>query len=256
MAHVLAFANQKGGVAKTTSTLNIGVMLAQRGARVLLIDLDHQANLTEGLGVDIESLQYSTYEVLLNPEQGTAFATVHIPEANVDLVPATFDLAGAEYELAGKVGRELLLRKALKDAHSHYNYILLDPPPSLGVFTFNALAAANGVLVPCETHPYAYRALPRLEQAVRLAQDLNPQLEIGGVFCTKTDHTNLSQIIEQRIRERSRDYMFRTNIPRNVSVAEAPAAGQAISTYAPGSPGAIAYQALTIEIEERYGRQE
>ena len=253
MGHVLAFAMQKGGVAKTTSTLNIGVILAQRGARVLLIDLDHQANLTEGLGVDIDSVRYSTYEVLLNPEQGVGFATV-TTGAGVDLVPSTFDLAGAEYELAGKVGREMLLRKALRQVREQYDYILLDPPPSLGVFTFNALAAADAAIVPCETHPYPYKALLRLEKAIDLARDLNPQLEIGGVFCTKTDRTNLSQTIEQRIRQRYGELMFKTGIPRNISVAEAPAAGEPISVYAPGSPGAQAYQALTTELEERYGK--
>jgi chromosome partitioning protein len=132
---------------------------------VLLIDIDPQANLTQGLGFDLDQLEYSIYEVLLNPDNGAAFATVQT-DAGVDLIPSTLDLAGAEAELAGKVGRELILREALKDASAHYDYILIDSPPNLGLFTLNALAAADSVIVPLQVHVYAFKAMPTLEKTI------------------------------------------------------------------------------------------
>lgn len=175
--HVLAFAMQKEGVGKTTTALNVGVNLAKAGARVLLVDIDPQANLIQGLGVDAEAMEFSTYEVLLNPDQGTAFATV--PTAyGVDLVPARLALAGAELELAGKYGRELLLRDALTESRAAYDYILIDPPPSLGLFTANALTAATAVIVPLQLHVYALKAMPQLEATLKLLRRLNPALVV------------------------------------------------------------------------------
>jgi len=257
MAHILALAMQKGGVGKTTTTLSLGVALAERGARVLLIDIDPQANLTQGLGVDPAEVEYSIYEVLLNPEQGAGFATITTDHAQgrVSLVPSTLALAGAELELAGKVGRELLLRKALKNTREAYDYILIDPPPSLGLFTLNALATADAVIVPLQTHAYAFKAMPQLEATIDLVRELNPSLAIGGIVCTLADRrTNLSQAVEQQIRTRYGDLVFQTVIPTNTKLAEAPAAGAPISTYAPDSAGARAYAALAEEVEQRYGR--
>ncbi|HSH77210.1 MAG TPA: ParA family protein [Herpetosiphonaceae bacterium] len=254
MAHILAFAMQKGGVGKTTTTLNVGVILAERGARVLLVDIDPQANLTQGLGVDRGELDYSTYEVLVNPQQGAGFATVGT-SAGVDLVPSNLDLAGAEMELASKVGRELLLKKALRGSRDLYDYILIDPPPSLGLFTLNALAAADAVIVPLQAQAYAFQAMPQLEVTIDLVRELNPPLVLGGIVCTIVDHgTNLSRSVERQIRAKYGDLVFETTIPRNVKLAEAPAAGTPISVYAPGSSGAVAYRALTEELEARYGR--
>lgn len=254
MAHILALAMQKGGVGKTTTTLSLGVALMQRGANVLLIDIDPQANLTQGLGVDPAAVDYSIYEVLLNPDQGTNFATISTA-VGVDLIPSTLALAGAELELAGKVGREMLLRKALRTSHEQYDYILIDPPPSLGLFTLNALATAHAVLVPLQVHAYAFKAMPQLEATIDLVRDLNPALDIGGIVCTLVDRrTNLSQIVEQQIRGRYGDLVFTTVIPMNVKLAEAPAAGEPISMYAPNSVGAQAYAALAAEVEARYGR--
>lgn len=253
MGHVLALAMQKGGVGKTTTTLSLGAVLVARGYRVLLIDLDPQANLTQGLGVDPSSLEYSVYEVLLNPERGVAFATLST-RAGPDLIPSSLDLAGAELELAGKVGRELLLRKALREARNSYDYILLDPPPSLGIFSLNALAAADAVLVPMQLHAYALKAMPQLEQTIELVREINPTLKIGGIVCTLADRrTNLSLQIEDEVRERYGDLVFTTVIPINVKLAEAPSAGLPISSYAPQSAGALAYAALAAELEARYG---
>lgn len=253
MGYVLALAMQKGGVGKTTTTLSLGAVLAERGRRVLLIDLDPQANLTQGLGVDPSELEYSVYEVLLNPERGTAFATVATP-AGVDLIPAALALAGAELELAGKVGRELLLRKALRATRTAYDYVLLDPPPSLGIFSLNALAAADAVLVPLQLHAYALKAMPQLEATIDLVREINPDLAIGGIICTLADRrTNLSESIEQQVRGHYGDLVFETVIPVNVKLAEAPTAGVPISRYAPASAGAVAYSALATEVEARYG---
>ncbi len=254
MAHTLALAMQKGGVGKTTTALSLGVALARRGARVLLIDIDPQANLTQGLGVDPAELEYSIYEVLLNPEQGAGFATLST-DAGVDLVPSTLDLAGAELELAGKVGRELLLREALAATRNQYDYILIDPPPSLGLFTLNALAAADAVIVPLQTHAYAFKAMPKLESTIGLVRKLNSSLAIGGIVCTLADRrTNLSQVVETQIRQTYGELVFKTTIPTNTKLAEAPAAGTPIATYAPDSAGARAYAALAEEVEKRYGR--
>jgi len=253
MAHTLSFAMQKGGVGKTTTSLNLGVVLAKRGARVLLIDLDPQANLTMGLGVNLDKIEYSIYEVLLNPEQGTSFATVSI-DSGVDVIPSTLALAGAELELAGKVGREILLRKALRQAQEHYDYILIDSPPSLGLFTLNALAASTAVIVPLQVHAFAFKAMPQLEATIDLIRDLNPSLKIGGIVCTLVDYrTNLSRVIENRIRDRYEGLVFKTVIPMNIKLAEAPAASEPIIKYAPDSTGSTAHMALAQELEERYG---
>ena len=255
MTHVLTFAMQKGGVGKSTSTLNVGVNLADRGRHVLLIDIDPQGNLTQGLGFGLDKLDYSVYEVLLNPEAGTAFATLET-DAGVDLLPSTLDLAGAEAELAGQVGRELLLREALKPVTDRYDYILIDSPPNLGLFTLNALAAATSVIVPLQAHVYAYQALPKLEKTISLVRKLNPQLSIGGIVVIQFDRrTNLSQLITHRLREQYDGLVFDTVIPLNTKLAEAPAAGKPISSYDPTSPGAQAYRQLAEEVERRYGRE-
>jgi chromosome partitioning protein len=254
MGYVFALAMQKGGVGKTTTALNLGVELAQRERRVVVVDLDPQANLTQGLGIDPDTLEFSVYEVLLNPEHGIEFATVHT-DAGVDLVPSTLALAGAELELAGKVGRELLLRKALRSARAAYDYLLIDPPPSLGLFTLNALAAADAVIVPLQAQTYALKALPQLEASIDLVRDLNPALTMSGIVCTQVDRrTNLSQLVEQQARATYGDLVFQTTIPVNVRLAEAPAVGQSIRSYAPDSAGAAAYAALAEELEARYAQ--
>lgn len=253
MTTTLACCLQKGGVGKTTTALNLGVGLAQRGKRVLLIDLDPQANLTQGLGIDPDGIDYSVYEVLLNPEQGTEFATLQT-EAGVFLVPSTLALAGAELELAGKVGREKLLTKALRATKAAYDYILIDSPPSLGLFTLNALSAAHAALVPLQAHAYALKAMPQLQATIELVKDINEGIHIGGIVLTMVNkRTNLSQLVEAQAREQYGALVFQTTIPLTTKLAEAPATGEDISAYAPGSTGAIAYQDLTEEVIKRYG---
>jgi len=252
MAHTLAFTMQKGGVGKTTTTLNVGVSLASKGAKVLLVDIDPQSNLTQGLGVDPDTVENSIYEVLLNPQYGIEQEVIQT-SAGVDLIPATLDLAGAEMRLAATVGRELLLSEALKKAQAHYHYILIDTPPNLGLFTLNALAAANAVIVPLQLHAYAYKALPKLENTIEMVKKLNPSLVIGGIVCTIADlRTRISQAVEAEARSTYGDLVFKTVIPQTIKLVEAPAAGEPISIYAPMSTGAQAYSALTDEMEARY----
>ena len=252
MAHRIAFCMQKGGVGKTTTSLNLGAVLAKEGAKVLVVDLDPQANLTMGLGVNLDELEYSIYEVLLNPHHGHAFATLSL-DSGLDIIPSTLALAGAELELAGKVGREILLRKALLAADEIYDYILIDSPPSLGLFTLNALAAAQTVIVPLQVHAFAFKAMPQLQATIDLVRDLNPPLRIGGIVCTLVDkRTNLSRVIEEQIRAQYGDLVFTTTIPTNIKLAEAPAASEPISRYAPDSTGSKAYERLGKEVMKRY----
>jgi chromosome partitioning protein len=252
MTQIIALAMQKGGTGKTTTTLNLGVELAKLGSKVLLIDIDPQANLTSGLGFDPESLEFSVYDVLLNPSKGIDFAIITTP-AGVDLVPSTLALAGAENELAGKFGRELILRKALDSVTSNYDYILIDPPPSLGIFTINALVAADSVIAPLQAQTYAFRALPQLEETITLAKGLNVSLRLAGILLTMFDkRTSLSPAVERQAREKYGDLVFTTIIPDTTKLAEAPTFGEPISTYAPGSPAAKSYEALAQEVKDRY----
>jgi chromosome partitioning protein len=245
----IALANQKGGVAKTTTCLNLGAALVKRGRRVLLVDLDPQANLTLGLGLDPYQQQATTYEVLLNADKGAGFAVQSIGEG-LDLIPATIDMAAAELELAGKIGRETLLREALTPLRDRYDYILIDPPPSLGLFTLNALVAASEVVIPLQVHVYALKGVAQLQQTIKLVQKLNPSLQISGVVCTMVDRrNNLSRVVEQQIRETFGQLVFETIIPTNITLAEAPASGQSIIDYAPTSAGALAYSALAEELD-------
>jgi chromosome partitioning protein len=261
MGFVLTFALQKGGAGKTTTVLSLASILAHLGKKVLCVDIDPQFNLTQGLAVDISQVEYSVYEVLLNPEQGASFAIIPT-QVGVDLIPATLDLSGAEMELAGQVGRELLLRDALyresepdaKDAVvHHYDYILIDPPPSLGVFTYNALVASTAAIVPLEMGVYAWNAMPQLEVAVQKCRRLNASLHIGGIVCTRYNKSkNLSKAIELQARQKYGSLVFDQVIPENVKVSESPASGLPIDVYAPHSPGALAYTEIAKALIERF----
>lgn len=260
MGAVLTFALQKGGAGKTTTVLSLASILAHLGKKVLCVDIDPQFNLTQGLAVDISHIEYSVYEVLLNPEKGASFAILST-EIGVDLIPATLDLSGAEMELAGQIGRELLLRDALykesdvgaNDAVVHrYDYILIDPPPSLGVFTYNALVASTAVIVPLEMGVYAWNAMPQLEIAIQKCRRLNSSLHISGLICTRYNkNKNLSKAIEQQARQKYGELVFEQVIPENVKVSESPASGLPIDLYAPTSSGALAYTHVAKELIAR-----
>ncbi|NJL06714.1 MAG: ParA family protein [Chloroflexaceae bacterium] len=252
MTRIIALANQKGGVGKTTTTLNLGAALAERGRRVLLVDLDPQSNLTMGLGINPNDQEQTTYDVLLNPMTSPSVAIVTITDT-LALIPATLDMAAAELELAGQIGREFLLRDALSHIIHRYEFILIDSPPSLGLFTLNALTAATEVLIPVQLEVYSLKGLAQLQRTIGLVQRINPQLEIGGILCTMVDRRkNLALTVEARIRELFGDLVYQHSIPDNVRLAEAPGAGQPILTYDSTSTGAQAYRALAEEVD--YGQ--
>lgn len=251
---IIAIANQKGGVGKTTTTINLGAELAAAGRRVLLIDMDSQYNTTTGLGVRLEEGDYSTYTVLHNPDRGIAYA-VRTLAPGLDLLPASLDLAAAEWELAGQPARETLLRRALGHARTQrlYDVVLIDCPPSFTLLTQNGLTAADWVLVPVSAELYPVQGLTQLEKTVALIRDtLNPPLHIGGLLITMADtRNNLAQDVIGLLHKRFADRVYTTLIPRNVKLAEAPGAGQPIREYDPTSKGALAYAALAQEVLTR-----
>lgn len=256
MARIIAVVNQKGGVGKTTTTVNLGAYLAQLGQRVLLIDLDPQANATSGLGVDHRQLPHGVYEALLSavPLRQTVVQT---PIDQYHLIPATLALAGANVELVPLERREYLLRDALESIAYEYDYILIDSPPSLGLLTINGLVAANEVLVPVQSEYYSLEGLGQLMETIGLVQEnLQPNLNILGVVLTMYDHRyRLSDaVLEELYKFFPHHQIFRSVIPRNVHLAEAPSYGQTILHYDPRSGGARAYKKLAKEIHTKKKR--
>jgi chromosome partitioning protein len=260
VSKVYTFANQKGGVGKTTSVVNIGAFLSARGRSVLVVDGDPQANATSSLGLDeqlVESLKKgertTVYHTLIEGAPVTQIIqTTRRPRLH--LVPSSPILAGAEVELVGMFARETLLRKALAPILRHYDYVLIDTPPSLGLLTVNALTAADhGVIIPVQCEYLALEGLGQLVRTVNLVRDsLNPRLVIAGVILTMYDtRTRLSQEVADEVRRYFPKQVFRTVIPRNVRLSEAPSFGETILTYSPGSAGALAYAALTEELLTR-----
>jgi len=192
--------------------------------------------------------------VLLNPTRDPSFATLTTTHG-VDLIPATLALAGAELTLAGRFGRELLLRTALGEVRRAYDYVLIDSPPSLGVFTVNALTAADSVLVPLQAHVFALKAMPQLEETIGIVRQLNPNLAIGGIVVTMVDRrTSVNTVVEDAVRQQYGATVFNATIPFNIKLVESPASGQPISLYAADSSGARAYHALAEEVAQRYGK--
>ena len=249
---IVAVVNQKGGVGKTTTAINLGAAMAERGHPVLLIDLDPQANSTSGLGIDPRRARRTVYHLL---SSGTAIDEVAMPTAvpNLYLVPSQLDLAGAEIELATMNNRETRLRSALHDLGGGYGHVLIDCPPSLGLLTLNAMAAASEVLVPMQCEYFAMEGLSHLMQTLDLVRrGLNPDLRIGGILMTLFDsRTTLSWDVLQEIRRAYPKEVFRTLIPRNVRVSEAPSHGKPVTVYDPGCRGASAYRQLAEEILNR-----
>ncbi|WP_129631074.1 ParA family protein [Candidatus Oscillochloris fontis] len=250
---ILAIAMQKGGVGKTTTTLSLGVELGRLGRRVLLVDMDAQSNLTQAVGIDPLTLTQTVYDLLLEPSREIG-QVVLTTAYGVDLIPATLGLARAEMVLAGHVGRELLLRRALSGLVEAYDYILIDSPPSLGLLTLNALAAADAVLVPLQSHVFALNAMAHLEETIRLIQQFHPRLHIGGIVMTMVDRrTSVNMAVDQAARQEYGELVYQTVIPFHVKLVEAPAVGQPIQRYAPGSSSAVAYAQLTQEVIARHG---
>jgi chromosome partitioning protein len=254
VGQTIACANQKGGVGKTTTVVNLAADLALRGERVLVIDLDPQGNATSGFGIDRGALRSTLYDVLLGD---VALDDVIVPTAvaGCALAPASVALAGAEVELAGADQRERRLARLLRPVADRYDYVLLDCPPSLGLLTVNALTAADSVLIPTQCEYYALEGLTQLIATLNLVRDnLNPGLGIKGVVLTMYDaRTNLSADVAAEVRRHLGDAVFDAVIPRSVRLSEAPSFGQPIALYSADSRGAIAYDELTQELRRRDG---
>ena len=252
MTYIYAIANQKGGVGKTTTAVNLGVYVASMGKRVLLIDMDAQANASSSLGIDKEKVPTSSYDILLG-NATAAKATLKNNKLNLNIIPSAPALAAAEVELVGELAREYRLHEALKAETEKYDYILIDCPPSLGLLTVNALTAAGGVLIPVQCEYLALEGLSQLSRIVQLVrQRLNPQLDIVGLILTMYDtRTALSHQVATEVEKFFGPRVFSTRVPRNVRLSEAPSYGQPILTYAPTSPGGTAYKALAEELVAR-----
>ncbi|MGI9667276.1 MAG: ParA family protein [Acidimicrobiia bacterium] len=254
-ARVIAIANQKGGVGKSTTAINLGAGLAFQDERILLIDLDPQGNTSSGLGIDRGSIEASTYDVLV---EGAEIADVLEPTSvrNLHVVPATIELAGAEIELVSVFSREQRLKTALAEVIGDYDFVLIDCPPSLGLLTINGLAAADEVLIPIQCEYYALEGVSQLTRNIGLVtQNLNPQLEVEGVILTMFDgRTTLSADVVSQVREHFGSTTYKTVIPRTVRLSEAPSYGEPIEAYDPMSRGAIAYRELAREFRRRHGR--
>jgi chromosome partitioning protein len=243
---VIALANQKGGVAKTTSTLNLGVALSERGLDVLLVDLDPQSNLTMSQGIDPERVERSMFDVLVHKLPITDV----IEHREVDIAVASIDLAGAELALASMIGRERALEKALMPVRADYDYILIDTPPSLGLLTVNALTTANGVIVPVQCEYLSLRGLVQLEATLQtIRENLNPDVRIRGILPTMLDTRLLHAREALELLERNfGDLVFRTRVRKTVRLAEAPVAGKSVMAYDPKGAAAGAYRELAEEV--------
>ena len=255
MTRIYAVAMQKGGVGKTTSVVNVGAYLAIGGCRVLVVDLDPQANATSYFGFNKHEVQSSVYDVLLEEANIDDVVLTH-PQTGVRLLPSSPALAGVEVELVNLLAREHRLRRSLQDSKESYDYVLIDCPPSLGLLTINALTAADhGVIIPVQCEYLALEGLSQLLETVQLVKrHLNAELGVRGLILTMYDsRTNLSRQVVEEVRTHFPGLVFRTIIPRNVRLSEAPSFGQPIPIYAPASPGAIAYKVLSSEVTKGDG---
>ena len=252
LAKIICIANQKGGVGKTTTAVNLSACVAQLGKRVLLIDIDPQGNTTSGLGVNKNRIEYSIYDVLINDVDASE-AILDTMIDTLKLLPSRMELAGAEVELVNLLAREQRLKNAVAPLRDRFDYIFVDCPPSLGLLTLNALTMADTLLVPIQCEYYALEGLSQLMNTVKLIRrNLNPGLEVEGVVLTMYDgRTNLSQQVVGEVKRFFKNKVYDTIIPRSVRLGEAPSVGLPISLYAPRSTGAAAYGALAEELVEK-----
>ncbi|TDX51777.1 ParA family protein [Orenia marismortui] len=252
MGKTIAIVNQKGGVGKSTTAVNLGSYLAEFDKKVLLLDLDPQGNATSGVGVDKSKIENCIYSVLI---EGKAISEVkkNTIMDNLDIVPATLELAGAEIELVSSISREYKIKNALKEVKDNYDFILIDCPPSLGLLTLNSLSAADSVLIPIQCEYYALEGLSQLLNTIDLIKGgLNSDLKINGVLLTMYDsRTNLSEQVSYEVKEHFESIVYDTVIPRNVRLSEAPSFGEPINIYNKSSRGAKAYLELAKEVIER-----
>ena len=252
-ARIIALANQKGGVGKTTTAVNLGTGLAERGQRVLLVDFDPQGGCALGLGIEPGDLELSVYNALLDRNVSPEDTILATKVENLDLMPSNIDLSAAEIQLVTEVAREQALARILTPLRDKYDFILIDCQPSLGLLTINALAAADGVIIPLECEYYALRGMALLLDSIERVQErINPALVVDGILATMFDNRTLhAREVHQRVQSAFGDQLFSTVISRTIRFAEAPVVGEPILTYAPSSTGAVAYRKLAEEVMSR-----
>jgi len=255
VSKIYAIANQKGGVGKTTTSINLATYLAAAGRRVLLVDMDPQANTSSGIGAAKNKKEYTIYDLMVQEHEDVTIFDVIVPSVRRELViaPCTVDLAGAEMELVGAMAREFRLKQALEPIRNRCDYIIIDCPPSLGLLTINALVAADALIIPIQCEYLALEGLSQLRNTVSIVKSkLNPDLYIAGIVMTMFDpRTRLASDIVREVRNHFPNEAFQTIINRNVRLSEAPSFGQSILDYDPTSPGALAYRSLAEEVMAR-----
>ncbi|KON85935.1 sporulation initiation inhibitor Soj [Sporosarcina globispora] len=249
MGKIIAVANQKGGVGKTTTSVNLGACLAYIGKKVLLVDIDPQGNATSGIGIEKADVDHCIYDVLVDDVEASKVIKPTSVE-NLYAIPATIQLAGAEIELVPTISREVRLKRALEEVKANFDYVIIDCPPSLGLLTINSLTASDAVIIPVQCEYYALEGLSQLLNTVRLVQKhLNHDLKIEGVLLTMLDaRTNLGIQVIEEVKKYFQDKVYKTIIPRNVRLGEAPSHGEPIITYDPRSRGAEVYLELAKEV--------